>query len=45
MKIQPSFINTEFINPFMNSLNKASKAKNAEVYKKEFEFLERVLLN
>ncbi len=41
VKIQPSFINTEFINPFMNSLNKASKAKNAEAYKKEFEFFRK----
>ena len=36
VKIQPSFIN-----PFMNSLNKASKAKNAEAYKKEFEFFRK----
>lgn len=41
VKIQPSFINTEFINPFMNSLNKASKDKNAEAYKKEFEFFRK----
>ncbi|MDK0979779.1 SDR family oxidoreductase [Clostridium perfringens] len=41
VKIQPSFINTEFIKPFMNSLNKAAKAKNAEAYKKEFEFFRK----
>ncbi|MBI5998037.1 SDR family oxidoreductase [Clostridium perfringens] len=41
VKIQPSFINTEFIKPFINSLNKASKAKNAEAYKKEFEFFRK----
>lgn len=36
VKIQPSFINTEFIQPFMKSLDKASKTKNANFYKKEF---------
>lgn len=36
VKIQPSFINTEFINPAMKTLDKTSKSKNAEAYKEEF---------
>ncbi|ELC8442259.1 SDR family oxidoreductase [Clostridium perfringens] len=36
VKIQPSFINTEFIEPAMKSLDKASKSKNAEAYREEF---------
>ena len=36
VKIQPSFINTEFINPAMKTLDKTSKSKNAQAYKEEF---------
>lgn len=36
VKIQPSFINTEFINPAMKTLEKASKSESVEAYKEEF---------
>lgn len=36
VKIQPSFIDTEFIIPAMKTLAKASQAENAKAYKEEF---------
>lgn len=36
VKIQPSFIDTEFIIPAMKTLAKASQTENAQAYKEEF---------